>query len=100
LVHNRYGIPEPASVADGWLRGRDLDVVLAPLVAFDDTGHRLGMGGGFYDRSFGIIGRRAAWRRPFFVGLAYEFQHVDALAARRWDVPLHAVVTERGTRIF
>ncbi len=100
MVRNRFGIPEPAQDTGCWLRGMDLDVVLTPLVAFDDAGHRLGMGGGFYDRSFGFVSRRGHWRRPFLIGLAYEFQRVDAIASRRWDVPLHAIVTERGAKMF
>jgi 5-formyltetrahydrofolate cyclo-ligase len=100
MVRNRFGIPEPAAGAGRWLRGMELDVVLTPLVAFDGAGHRIGMGGGFYDRSFGFVVRRGRWRRPFLVGLAYEFQRVDAIASRRWDVPLHAVVTERGAWMF
>ncbi len=56
-----------------------LDVVLTPLVAFDDSGHRLGMGGGFYDRTFAFTGARKLWRRPRIIGLAYEFQRVETL---------------------
>lgn len=100
MAENRFGIPEPAYGAGCWLRGMDIDVVLVPLVAFDDQGHRLGMGGGYYDRSFSFAIHRGAWRRPWLIGLAHEFQRVDAISAQCWDVPLHAVVTERGARIF
>jgi 5-formyltetrahydrofolate cyclo-ligase len=99
-VSNCFGIPEPAGASGRWLRGAELDVVLAPLVAFDRAGHRLGMGGGFYDRTFRFVVRRAEWRRPWIIGLAYDFQRVDALPVERWDVPLHAVVTESGAQLF
>jgi len=72
--------------------------VLVPLVAFDDAGNRLGMGAGYYDRSFAF--RRAAPSPPLLVGVGYEFQRVPALAAQPWDVPLDAVLTERGLQRF
>lgn len=100
MVCNRFGIPEPAGDAGCWLRGAELDVVLAPLVAFDGLGNRLGMGGGFYDRTFRFSTRRGPWRHPWIIGLAYDFQRVAELPARRWDVPLHAVVTESGALLF
>lgn len=100
MVCNRFGIPEPAGDAGRWLRGAELDVVLTPLVAFDGLGHRLGMGGGFYDRTFRFSTQRGAWRHPLIIGLAYDFQRVAELPARRWDVPLHAVVTESGALRF
>lgn len=100
LVGNRFGIPEPAESGARWLRPTELGVVLAPLVAFDDAGRRLGMGGGFYDRAFRFLRGRGAYRRPHLVGLAYEFQRVASLPAQRWDVPLHGAVTESGARFF
>jgi 5-formyltetrahydrofolate cyclo-ligase len=100
MVRNRFGIPEPAGDSGRWLRGTELDVVLTPLVAFDEAGHRLGMGSGFYDRTFGFTARRGTWRHPWLVGVAYEFQNVAVLPARHWDVPLHAVVTPNGVRMF
>ena len=89
---NRFGIAEPA---DG--RGVpliSLSVVLMPLVAFSDEGRRIGMGGGFYDRYF------AAAQRPLMVGVAHELQRIQHISHRDWDVPLDAVVTERGWRHF
>ncbi|GIK35205.1 MAG: 5-formyltetrahydrofolate cyclo-ligase [Gammaproteobacteria bacterium] len=100
MARNRYGIPEPLSDAATWLRGTQLDVVLAPLVAFDAGGRRLGMGGGYYDRSFAFTRQRGSWQRPRLVGLAHEFQCVASLPARSWDVGMHAVVTEAGVRLF
>ena len=95
LRRNRFGIPEPATRhrARSALR---LDVILVPLVVFDDAGNRLGMGGGFYDRTFARLQDRRAWRRPRLVGVAYGFQRVETLSARSWDVRLCGVVTERG----
>jgi 5-formyltetrahydrofolate cyclo-ligase len=98
MIPNRFGIPEP--VGGVRLRGTELDVVLAPLVAFDDSGHRLGMGGGYYDRTFRFLRQRGEWRHPLLIGLAHEFQRVGGLSARGWDVTLHAAVTERGIRSF
>jgi 5-formyltetrahydrofolate cyclo-ligase len=100
MVRNRFGIPEPCGGGGRWLKGTELDVVLAPLVAFDEAGHRLGMGGGFYDRTFRFVRQRGVWHHPLLIGLAHEFQRVGRLPARRWDVTLHAVVTERGTQFF
>jgi len=100
LVANRFGIPEPADDGHRALRGPDLDVVLAPLVAFDPAGNRLGMGGGYYDRSFAFRRHRGAWRRPRFIGLAHAFQRVESLPRQRWDVPLDAAITEQATHHF
>ena len=96
LVCNRFGIPEPARVHDRRIRAVALDLVLLPLVAFDAMGHRLGMGGGYYDHSFEFINRRVHWRKPRLVGLAYEFQHLPLIEPEPWDVPLDAVATEQG----
>lgn len=94
MVSNRFGIPEPAQDDTAWCRGDELDVALLPLVGFDLHGSRLGMGGGYYDRTFRFLLDRRLWRRPRLIGIAYDFQRVDALPAREWDVPLDAVVTE------
>jgi 5-formyltetrahydrofolate cyclo-ligase len=64
-------------------------IVLAPLLGFDRAGHRLGQGGGYYDRWF------AAHRQAMRVGIAWSVQEVAALAPEPWDMPLHAIVTEK-----
>ncbi|NIP73447.1 MAG: 5-formyltetrahydrofolate cyclo-ligase [Gammaproteobacteria bacterium] len=96
LVANRYGIPEPAVPRRALINPVSLDLVLVPLVAFDRHCNRLGMGGGYYDRTFGFLRHRGNWRKPHLVGLAYEFQRVSNLDRQPWDVPLTAVATERG----
>lgn len=96
LVANRYGIPEPQVPYRSLLRPFELDLVLLPLVGFDARGNRLGMGGGYYDRSFAYRLHRRAWQRPLLIGTAFACQQVDHLPVRPWDVPLDAVVTERG----
>ncbi|MBS1200756.1 MAG: hypothetical protein H6R27_1434 [Proteobacteria bacterium] len=90
---NRWGIHEPEGVG---ISGRWLDLVLVPCVAFDRRGARLGMGAGFYDRHFSFLLRRAAWRQPRLIGLAYDFQQVQRLAQASWDVPLWGVVSDAG----
>jgi 5-formyltetrahydrofolate cyclo-ligase len=100
LVANRFGIPEPASSARERCAPRALDFVLMPLVAFDESGNRLGMGGGFYDRTFADGARGRTWRKPWLIGIAYEFQRVPSLPVQAWDVPLDGIATERGVRLF
>ncbi len=95
LVANRHGIPEPDVPEDSLLRADQLDFVVVPLVAFDARGHRLGMGGGWYDRSFAFRGSRPA--PPRLAGAAFAVQQAEAVAAEPWDIPLDAVCTESGT---
>jgi 5-formyltetrahydrofolate cyclo-ligase len=94
LRPNRYGIPEPQRGAPR-IAVRHLDLVLLPLVAVDPSGTRLGTGAGFYDRCLQHLRTGRRWRRPKLIGLAYEFQRVGRLAARVWDVPLDALLTEK-----
>jgi 5-formyltetrahydrofolate cyclo-ligase len=100
LAINRFGIPEPVTAARLWVRAQDLDLILMPLVAFDTQGNRLGMGGGFYDKSLAFLRHRALWRKPHLVGLAHDFQRVARLDTFEWDVPLQAVATDRAVYQF
>ncbi len=100
LVYNRFGIPEPEKAHRQRIAATALDLVLAPLVGFDSQGHRLGMGGGFYDRTFAFLRTRRCWDKPRLLGLAYECQHVKRLQKQPWDVPLHGVVTEKALYLF
>ncbi|MGZ9708990.1 MULTISPECIES: 5-formyltetrahydrofolate cyclo-ligase [Pseudomonas] len=95
LRPNRFRILEPRVNARRQRKVWALDLVLLPLVGFDDVGGRLGMGGGFYDRSLAYLARRRHWRKPTLLGLAHECQKVDRLAQASWDVPLAGTVTDR-----
>lgn len=97
MKSNRFGIPEPASGAD--CPPAHLDLVLTPLVAFSPSGVRLGMGAGYYDRTFEFC-REHPESGPMLVGLAYGLQEVDSLPAESWDVPLDGIVTEHGVRLL
>lgn len=94
LEKNAFGIPEPG------LRNRRirlpwaLDLLLMPLVGFDASCNRLGMGGGFYDRTLAYLHQRRHWRRPLLVGIAHECQRVERLETNPWDVPVDWVATE------
>ena len=88
-----FGITEPV---DGTpVPFGDHDVVLVPLVAFDDRGHRLGQGGGYYDRA--IAGTET---QPVLIGVAHAFQQVTEVPVAAWDQPLDAAVTEEGLHVF
>lgn len=100
LVLNRFGIAEPP------LRGCrggppfGLDLILMPLVGFDEAGNRLGMGGGFYDRTLAFLHRRRTWHKPWLIGVAHECQKAERLPHRPWDIRLDGVVTEKRLYLF
>lgn len=96
LRRNRFGILEPVHRRCDRLSPRHVDLVLVPLVAFDICGHRIGMGGGYYDRAFAFRQACQRWRRPLLIGYAYEFQRLANIAAQPWDVTLDVIVTESG----
>jgi len=98
MQKNRFRIPEPAVTEDQLIDAAELDLVLIPLLAFDTQGNRLGMGGGFYDRTFEFKQKRTAepHKKPLLIGFAHHFQQVEMLAAKPWDVALDLIVTNKG----
>lgn len=102
MCKNRFGIPEPVHPHTRKHHAWSLDLVLMPLVAFDGKGNRLGMGGGFYDRTFERLNSHLKKRQSHFsgqcrlIGLAYDFQQVEQLPHQHWDVPLYGIATNRG----
>jgi 5-formyltetrahydrofolate cyclo-ligase len=98
LKENRFGIPEPQG--NNYRHRHTLDLVLLPLVAFDEKGGRLGMGGGFYDRSFAWIKQHPKMRHPRLLGLSHHFQKVESLELESWDIPLHGIATDQEVRLF
>ena len=95
LRPNRFRILEPRVNIGQQRKVWALDLVLLPLVGFDDVGGRLGMGGGFDARSLAYLARRKSWRKPTLLGLAHECQKVEKLTQASWDVPLAGTVTDK-----
>ena len=93
LVTNRYGIPEPDVTPESALTAADMAMVLLPLVGFDAACNRLGMGGGWYDRT---LAAPTPPQPPMLVGAGFALQQVAALDAQPWDVRLDAVCTEEA----
>ena len=96
LAANRFGIAEPVCSDDEWRSAREMDVIFAPLLGFDADGYRLGMGGGYYDRTLAFLAQRRHFCRPHFIGLAYAFQQISGVPHQKHDVKLEAVVTDEG----
>ena len=90
MLLNRFRIPEPELNCAQIIPKQDIDIIFTPLVAFDAAGNRLGMGGGFYDRT---LENWQQTQRPFPVGLAHDCQQVDLIPTEIWDVPLPALIT-------
>lgn len=91
MFTNKYGISEPKLNLQLICPTKQLDVIFTPLVAFDKQGNRIGMGGGYYDRTL------APWFKnkivPYPIGLAHDCQLVNKLPIESWDVPLPEIIT-------
>jgi 5-formyltetrahydrofolate cyclo-ligase len=96
LVNNIYGILEPQLDVTKVCPLEQLDIICTPLVAFDNSGARLGMGGGFYDRSL------ADWQQSklYPLGLAHDCQRVEKVPIESWDIPLPEIITPNNNCRF
>ena len=94
MRRNRFGISEPDFRRGTHVPARFLSMIGLPLVAFDERGNRLGMGGGFYDRTLAFS--RQPGQKPTLIGCAYAFQEIRMLPAESWDIPLQFIATEKG----
>jgi len=91
---NEFGLQEPVDGVK--IDSRDLDVVFTPLVAFDSQKNRIGMGGGYYDRTFSFLQEDSLALKPKLIGLSFDCQRVENIVASPWDIPLFHVITETG----
>ncbi|MDN6180454.1 MAG: 5-formyltetrahydrofolate cyclo-ligase [Halomonas subglaciescola] len=99
MVKNRFGIREPAAAFSARRQNRlpawALDTLIVPLVGFDQHANRMGMGGGFYDRTLAFMRHRRP--APALIGVAHACQQVTQLPVEPWDIPLSAIVTDTGS---
>lgn len=92
LEQRAFGLWEPTR---GFLiQPRQLDLVITPTVAFDNKGHRIGMGGGYFDRCFSHLRHRTHWIRPKLIGVAFRCQEVEEIQPNAWDIRLYRIVSE------
>ena len=92
LHRNNYGLWEPVNSES--ISSRSLDIVVTPLVAFDKNNNRIGMGSGFFDRSFAFLKHKQRWLRPKLIGLAYACQKVEEIETNPWDIRLYSVISD------
>lgn len=95
---NKFGMVEPCinyqqKPVPAWA----IDVVFVPLVGFDPYGQRLGMGGGYYDKTFGFKNIGSSPKQPMLIGLAHEVQKVQHIENKPWDIPLDLIITDKAT---
>jgi len=90
LISNRYDLLEPDPQYTTSHPIEHIDLVLAPLVAFDTKLHRIGMGGGYYDRTFAN-----QTIRPTMIGCAFNCQQVHTININPWDINLDTIITEK-----
>ena len=88
---NRFSIPEPVNTPI--LSANRMNIVFMPLVGFDQNKNRIGMGGGFYDRTLSFKKRQKIFNCPKLIGLAFDCQKVDRIKKQPWDVTLDLVIT-------
>jgi 5-formyltetrahydrofolate cyclo-ligase len=93
---NKFGILEPISTPI--LNANQMNIIFMPLVGFDSNKNRIGMGGGFYDRTLAFKKNQQKFQQPKLYGLAFDCQQVEKLEQQDWDVPLDAIFTP--TKIY
>ena len=94
LERNFFGIWEP--VSGPYVSASTIDLVIAPVVAFDNQHNRIGMGGGYFDRCFSFLQHRHNWLRPKLVGAAFDCQKIEKITPNPYDIRLYQVVTENS----
>ncbi len=92
---NRFNIAEPDIHPRYWFKPRQMNLILTPLVGFDSMGNRMGMGGGFYDRSLNFTRFRKTSHSPYLIGLAHQLQCVKQLSPQTHDIPMKIIATEQ-----
>lgn len=95
---NQYGIAEPDYLTANVVALTNIDIILTPLVAFDSTGNRLGMGGGYYDRTLAPLSTFE--HSTQVLGLAHECQYTEQLPTQTWDIPLQGIITDQQIFMF
>lgn len=93
MIQNKYGISEPDVTAAQMCPIERLDIVFTPLVAFDWQGNRLGMGGGYYDRTLASLDSKQ--RSVQLIGVAHSCQQTESLDQQSWDIPMDKIVTDQ-----
>lgn len=97
MIQNIYGIQEPKLIPKLRRNAWALNLVFLPLVAFDAQGNRMGMGGGYYDRTFDFKAKKRGFKSPNLIGLAHEIQRVEKLPVENWDIPLESIISDRNS---
>ena len=104
MTRNRFGIPEPLLSTASIIPLHMLDTIFVPLVGFDAQGNRMGMGGGFYDRTLAQLTQqqRVGYTPepistpPNLIGLAHSTQQIDCIPIAQWDIPMSHILTEQN----
>jgi len=93
LIKNKFNIPEPIPNEKTIILPHDLDLVVVPVIGFDEKCNRMGSGKGFYDRTFNF---KKPHQPPFLIGIAYDFQKMN-FDLNPWDIPMDMIITEMET---
>ncbi|SEO91944.1 5,10-methenyltetrahydrofolate synthetase [Salinihabitans flavidus] len=90
MIRGHWNIPVPAPEAKALVP----EIVLAPLVGWDDSGYRLGYGGGYFDRTLAVLDPR-----PLVIGVGVQAARLATIYPQPHDIPMAAIVTEAGVQV-